>query len=442
MFFRLIATLVDDDEGVRKLGEFCVVNLLRTKNSAIFSTHFIEAIFHFNGVMHHPIYNRFPQSETDLKIFSLADDKSESKRKHLFQKMLESLSDFEKLQLAQRLCQDVLLSVAENKMSLDKGMENVLRDALWILASDGIKLRTRVAAEDDAVDPTTVPNGAKTAAAAKANLITKVVKKHVIENIMPIVIALKAHLERIRSPIMKNLMLYLQSLVHDYKNEVEDIFAADKQLGNEIMYDIRKFEDENQAQTQVAAQIMSPAAKALTPSAKLTPKKTPMASNSPSVFASTSKRGSPAFTAPRLRDQMTDRQQGSKPMNSRLSALRTVNGSRRSPLVANRDTPKDKTTVSQKPNLSWVRTPSNKKATLDSGDSSVIKLMTPGGSEQVRTQLWSVKPSTKEGTPVASAEKRVRGTVAEDIENAATDTNVLPDESRRVMPRRSRNTSS
>ena len=113
-------------------------------------------------VMHHPIYNRFPQSEADLKAFSLADDKSEAKRKHLFQKMLESLSEFEKLQLAQRLCKDILLSVAENQMSLDKGMDNVLRDALWILASDGIKLRSRAVAEEDAaVDPTAVPNGSK-----------------------------------------------------------------------------------------------------------------------------------------------------------------------------------------------------------------------------------------------------------------------------------------
>lgn len=51
----------------------------------------------------------------------------------------------------------------------------------------------------------------------------KVVKQNVIENIVPILIAVKHKLEEQRSPLMKHLLLYLKDLMKDYKNEVSFI---------------------------------------------------------------------------------------------------------------------------------------------------------------------------------------------------------------------------
>ena len=52
------------------------------------------------------------------------------------------------------------------------------------------------------------------------------VKKNVIENMVPIIIALKHKLETARSPLLKELMIYLKDLMKDYKNEVECHFDA------------------------------------------------------------------------------------------------------------------------------------------------------------------------------------------------------------------------
>ena len=236
------------------------------------------------------------------------------------------------------------------------------------------------------------------------------------------------------------------SLVRDYKNEVEDIFAADKQLGNEIMYDIGKFEEENNPKTAAPGlqHMMSPAAAALTPRAQASP------TRSPSVFASASKLGSPnKFTAPRIRGQATERQTGSKPMNSRLSALRHTN-QRSSPLAGRSPlasamgggshdpllgTPNagsaaagsaGSVATAQKQSLNWVRTPSGKRA----GASPVIKLMSPG-SEAVQKKMWGIKPSAKAGGSVEAAEKRARASATDDAENTDADTNARASRARR-----------
>ena len=42
-------------------------------------------------------------------------------------------------------------------------------------------------------------------------------------------------------------MTYLRELMKDYKNEVKEILAADKQLATEIQFDLKKWEEEMEA---------------------------------------------------------------------------------------------------------------------------------------------------------------------------------------------------
>ena len=44
-----------------------------------------------------------------------------------------------------------------------------------------------------------------------------------IENMVPIIIALKHKLETARSPLRKELMIFLKDLMKDYKNEVNHL---------------------------------------------------------------------------------------------------------------------------------------------------------------------------------------------------------------------------
>merc|ERR1719193_2565489 len=84
----------------------------------------------------------------------------------------------------------------------------------------------------------------------KKVIISQVVKRNVIENIVPILIAMKHKLEEARSPLMKHLLLYLKEVLKDYKNEVKEILAGDKQLAKEIDFDLRRFDQEQREEEE------------------------------------------------------------------------------------------------------------------------------------------------------------------------------------------------
>lgn len=73
------------------------------------------------------------------------------------------------------------------------------------------------------------------------------VKRNVIENIVPIVVALKRKLAASKSPLMGNLMKFLRELMKDYKNEIQEILAEDRQLMAEIDFDLKRFEQQEKA---------------------------------------------------------------------------------------------------------------------------------------------------------------------------------------------------
>jgi hypothetical protein len=50
--------------------------------------------------------------------------------------------------------------------------------------------------------------------------MSQCVKKNVIENIVPVVIHLKAVLQENNSRLMPHLMLYIRDMMKEYKNEV------------------------------------------------------------------------------------------------------------------------------------------------------------------------------------------------------------------------------
>lgn len=84
--------------------------------------------------------------------------------------------------------------------------------------------------------------GDSNAAAAKGRAITQAVRKGLIQNTIPIFIELKRLLESKNSPLTGSLMDCLRVLLKDYKNEIEEMLVADKQLQKELVYDMQKHE--------------------------------------------------------------------------------------------------------------------------------------------------------------------------------------------------------
>lgn len=188
LLFRLLVTTVDPDAGVKELARFCIVNILCVKDKNILAANFVESVFHFNSVTDHVIYNRFPRSKKADALFTLAGDANRSRRRTLYKLMLSNCGDVERLQLTQKLCQEILGAVADEslKFATTEALAAVLGDTLDILASADIKVDAKAGGGDDDDD-------ARVAATAKAKaaIVSKIVRKNVAENIVPIVIGLK-----------------------------------------------------------------------------------------------------------------------------------------------------------------------------------------------------------------------------------------------------------
>ncbi len=203
---------------------------------------------------------------------------------------LEHMSDDEKFNLTSKLCLEVLGGVVEGKMALQQA-QHVLSDALSILTSKEIKLGATTAKDED-IDEDENPEAQKLAD-AKGKILSKLVKKNVMENIVPIVLELKQLLETNRSPLLGNLIEYLKELMKEYKDEVEEILV-DKKLIKELEYELRQFKP------QTVNTFKSPAPPSAT-------KQMPMASPRPVIAASPAK-GRPSlanFAVPKLRKRVS-----------------------------------------------------------------------------------------------------------------------------------------
>jgi len=172
-----------------------------------------------------------------------------TRRRHdVYKVLLKSMADEHKFILAGKIAQDVLDPLVDGVLPLQETKE-VLRDVLWVLGSKEICLsasKGKTSDEDGDQDghhdggATSGAPAANAAAIAKGKFIGKIARKNLVENVVPIMIALKAILERQHSPLVGKLMVCLREVLSQYKSEAADLFAADPRLASEIEYDMRR----------------------------------------------------------------------------------------------------------------------------------------------------------------------------------------------------------
>eukprot|EP01147_Barroeca_monosierra_P005440 gene5440-7156_t len=354
LFFRLLVTLVDEDIHVRNLSYYCLVHMLYSRDSTLFRAHFVESIFYLNNFTGHHSYNCIPQSDKDRARFNFSGISNRSKREYMYRIMLQHCTDVDRLNITQDLCEGILSVVADEDIPLKDGMEDVLADALVILSSKDIKLGRSMDAQDEE------ESGLKEA--MRAQIISKISKKNLVQNIMPIVIQLKNFLDLSQSPLQKNIMIYLREVTHDHRDDVEELLSGNEQLAREIKFDLERFNKENEKRR---ASVMSLAA---TPS-RMSPH---LRSHSviPSPFIPTV--NTPNFRAPVLRVQSSKHTKSSTYRSARTPLRRetTVPMTTTPGVVVDRDFRNEtERMVPQSPvgSLAWVRTPHSKSSSLHKG---------------------------------------------------------------------------
>uniref|UniRef100_A0A673XRJ3 Condensin-2 complex subunit D3 n=1 Tax=Salmo trutta TaxID=8032 RepID=A0A673XRJ3_SALTR len=251
LFFRFIAVLVDSDPTIASLCEYCLVHLLLKKNPVMFSQHFIECIFHFNSYEKHKTYNNFPQTKAK---FSLKGAQNKERRFTIYRFLLVHFTDAQRFNITIKISQNILACFVDGELPLDGDGAAVLAETFGILSLKEIKLSALSGAAGAGGDE---PQEDEQMAMAKAvmqvaqkKVVSQVQKKVFIESMIPIIINLKSMLEQKRSPVLKDLMGYLQLTMQDYRSEVKEFFAADEQLAVELEYNLKMYEKEKEQEME------------------------------------------------------------------------------------------------------------------------------------------------------------------------------------------------
>ncbi|XP_050178812.1 condensin-2 complex subunit D3 [Myiozetetes cayanensis] len=246
LFFRFVSVLVDPVPDIARLAEFCLAHLLLKRNPVMFSQHFIECIFHFNSYEKHGKYNRFPQSARAKHLFSLKGKDNREKRMQIYTFLLEHFTDEQRFRITTKISDSILACFVDGVLPLDMEADELLSDTFTVLSCKEIKLSTmRSKPEEDLeTDEDEMTAASTVVQVAQKKLISQVQKKNLIENIIPVITALKSLMEEKRMAALKDLMNYLRETMQDYRTEIKDIFGTDKRLAAELEYDMRKYEEQ------------------------------------------------------------------------------------------------------------------------------------------------------------------------------------------------------
>ncbi|CAK8531690.1 unnamed protein product [Lathyrus sativus] len=255
LFLRFLLSLVDESEKIRQLADFLFGNILKVKAPLLAYNSFVEAVFVLNDCHGHIGHRESGESRKDSQLFSIrgADEKSRSRRMHIYVSLLKQMAPEHLLATFAKLCAEILAAASDGMLNIEDATgQSVLQDTFQILGCKEIRIQaTRGSSESADLEEEGGENGSSTRKA-----ITQAVKKGLIQNTIPIFIELKRLLETKNSPLIGSLMECLRVLLKDYKNEIDDILVADKQLQKELIYDMQKYEAER-AKATVAEAVAS-----------------------------------------------------------------------------------------------------------------------------------------------------------------------------------------
>ncbi|CAN2388105.1 complex subunit D3, partial [Pristimantis euphronides] len=366
LFFRFVSVLVDPIPDIAKFAEFCLVHLLLKRNPVMFSQHFIECIFHFTSYEKHDKYKTFSQTERERKLFSLKGKENKEKRMKIYKFLLEHFTDEQRFNLTTKISQSVLACFTDGLLPIDMDANELLSDSFEIMSCKEIKLSVMRSTPGEDIgggDEDEMANAVMQVAQKK--LISQVQKKNFIENIIPIITSLKVLLEQQRIPAVRDLMNCLREVMQDYRDEIKDFFAADKQLAAELEYDMKKYEGQLELETNEENAAANPPTTATSGS--------PQASAAGSSHTPTAHRRSPLSTveevtrgtpssSPRV-DIPTG--QVPRPRHKSLSTLAILNSARK--ILENKLKPRSKS-IGMNPSPCTSRGSKSGKITFRSSD--------------------------------------------------------------------------
>ena len=279
---RFLAACVDDDIEVAHLARTTLCGPLLSKQPNLFFNNFVEALFVFNNCTAHKIFAAAQsngESGSGIGVDFQNIRLSKRQRMQIYRMMLGFMSDEEKIGITARLAKEVLAGALEIDSDLRASIEpppqnaiangtgneqrrrekafQVMSDCFAVLADPCARVgrSTNNEAEEVEEAATDGPSAAQLSA-VRGRLLSKISRKHLIDTGVPILCRMKTILEKSRSPLLKDLMLFFVEIYKMNKGEVKGLLASDPGLMQEIEFDLKQFEKQ-----QKVKRVMTPESK-------------------------------------------------------------------------------------------------------------------------------------------------------------------------------------
>jgi len=238
LLFRILSALVDQDASVRSQAHASLA-FVSTRFQEILCQKFIEAVRFFNADKNVSASKISQFTSFDSRFqFPGSDEDSRKRRFDVYFSLINRMTLEQKHRCASSLCMEILVPFSDSQTSSTQDLE-LVHDALELLLSKELK-KSVSRMEDDHVEN----ENEEWILAAESKLINKVMKAHIVHNLLPILIATKRKLEAMKSALVKQVMLYLINFVSEHPKDWEEISGIDTKVANEIKFDIENFKKE------------------------------------------------------------------------------------------------------------------------------------------------------------------------------------------------------
>ena len=167
--------------------------------------------------------------------------------------------------------------------SVTASIDDLVAEVFTVLSCPEIRVASaaRRRSADAAAEAAVAADPVDAMAAAKGRMLSKLARKNTMENVVPVLIALKNMLQAARSPLLGALMQYLKHVFSEYRDDlkgttvvprlcvevgmtvtlwllcsaclVPEMLAADRQLEQEVEYDLRMYEEQQKQRTAASA---------------------------------------------------------------------------------------------------------------------------------------------------------------------------------------------
>ncbi|XP_063983608.1 condensin-2 complex subunit D3-L-like [Diachasmimorpha longicaudata] len=180
-FFHILTMLTDPKKTIREMTVFLIKERLLMKNKNLISQQFLEAIFHYNDFDTNNKFCKRSMKDNEKMALVLSGDSNAPNRRLIYDFMLENLDPAGKSKLHQVLTTQIFNNFLSKNFKITKGQGRwVLRDALYVVASDHLQVGGGMRSQGDEEEET---EGGKTSNSANVHL--EKAKKHRLSVLLP-----------------------------------------------------------------------------------------------------------------------------------------------------------------------------------------------------------------------------------------------------------------